>query len=84
MTEKSKKNVDDESTWRKIREDISPPINLSDVIPNIYDVREVLKKYCWTKETAYPESLQSGKQCPSRGQCFVTAVLIKDLSLIHI
>lgn len=44
----------------------------------MYVVRDLLKK-CWSIVTAHPESLKSGRGCPSRGQCFVTAVLIREL-----
>ena len=38
--------------------------------------RKVLERV-WSKETAYPPSLKSGRKCKSRGQCYVTALLIK-------
>ena len=53
-------------------------MSLTEAIPNIYDVRDILKK-CWKEDTAYPESLNNGKKCPSRGQCYVTAILIREL-----
>lgn len=53
-------------------------MSLSKAVPNMYVVRDLLKK-CWSKVTAYPPSLKSGKQCPSRGQCFITALLIRKL-----
>ena len=53
-------------------------MSLSKAVPNMFEVRALLKK-CWSKETAHPQSLKTGRQCPSRGQCFVTAVLIREL-----
>ena len=53
-------------------------MSLTDAIPNLHEVREVLKK-CWKKDTAHPASLEDGRSCPSRGQCYVTAILIRDL-----
>lgn len=51
-------------------------MSLSKVIPNLYDVRDVLKK-CWKEVEPYPVS--GGRNCPSRGQCFVTAILVKEI-----
>ena len=53
-------------------------MSLTKAVPNVREIRALLK-ICWSEATAYPASLKSGKQCPSRGQCFVTAVLIRKL-----
>lgn len=45
---------------------------------NLELIREMLEKL-WCKEAAYPASLETGKQTKSRGQCYVTALLIKHL-----
>jgi len=57
---------------------LKPQPSLSLAVPNMYFVRDLLKK-CWCKETAYQKSLKSGHQCPSRGQCYVTALLIQQI-----
>ena len=49
------------------------------------ELRKILEKI-WCKETAYRPSLKIGKQCQSRGQCYVTALLVRDIlggAVIH-
>lgn len=41
-------------------------------------LREILENI-WSKETAYPLSLKKGFQTKSRGQCYVTSLLVKKL-----
>ena len=41
-------------------------------------IRETLEKI-WSKKTAYKPSLKTGLQTKSRGQCYVTALLLRDI-----
>jgi len=48
-------------------------------------VRTIIEK-CWDNQTAYPKSLKSGSTCRSRGQCYVTALLVEVMfggEIIH-
>lgn len=47
-------------------------MSLTNAIPNIYEVREILKK-CWKSNPC------EGSSRPSGGQCLATAVLIREL-----
>lgn len=47
-------------------------------IKDLSRIREALERI-WSKDTAHKPSLKTGIQTKSRGQCYVTALLLKDL-----